>query len=187
MALTTAQLQLLKTAINADGALAAQPLDGDGLGVVRDALNALAVPDFIVWLENVLVENIFDAITWVNYTPTDAADSTVIYSNRLLLIQTKQMNLQNILVGRNTIDARKSTLRAGLRDAVIQLPAGAGGAFVSAGGASAATVLAVCTGKGTRAEKILTLGPQTTGTTTADIRGFAGNLTSNDIDQARHS
>ena len=184
MSLSPQQTATLKADILAK-TTAGQPLEAlfaaqnwDG---IADFYNALASPDFPVWRKDTPVGAIFDAITWANYTPNDAADGTTIYGNRLLIIQTKQMNLQNMLVGRDTIDATKANTRAGLRDAVIALPAGAAGAAVSAGGASGVTVLTACTRKGSVIEKLLTLGPATTGTTTADLMGFEGMISAREI------
>jgi hypothetical protein len=185
---TPAQLALIKAAIAADPVLNPLGVDGDSLNIIRDALNALAVPDFLCWRSAVPVQDIFNAISWDKYTPVDAADlqTTVLHTNRLLLIQTKQMNLQTLLIAQS-LDATRANIRLGLRDAVIALPAGALGVAVSAGGASGATVLAACTEKGTRLEKLLTLGPVITGSTTADIRGFQGFIDSNEVDTARRS
>lgn len=49
MALTPAQQAIVKAYIVADPTLNDQPYDGDGLGYIRDHLNAIASPDFIVW------------------------------------------------------------------------------------------------------------------------------------------
>ncbi len=185
--MTPAQLQTLKTAILADPVLNAFPNNSDGAFGIAALLNALASPDFMVWRTEVPVTDIFDAITWTNYTPVDSADATVIYSNRLLLIQTKQMNLQNMLTGRLTIDASKVNIRAGLRDAVVALPAGVSGASVSAGGASGVTVLTACTRKAKLVEKILNTGNATTGSVTAALLGFEGTVSYQDVDIARNS
>ena len=47
--LTPAQQVTLKAYIVADPTLNDQPYDGDGLGYIRDHLNAIASPNFIVW------------------------------------------------------------------------------------------------------------------------------------------
>ena len=184
MSLTTAQTATLKSDILAKSATG-QPLEAlfaaSNWDAIADFYNALASPNFPVWRTDAPVDDIFNAMTWANYTPVDAADNTVTFSNRALLIQTKQMNLQNMLIGRSTVDATKANVRAGLRDAVIALPAGAGGAAVSAGGASGATVLTACTRSGRVIEKLLTTGSQTTGTTTADVMGYQGTVSGRDV------
>jgi hypothetical protein len=187
--LTNAQAQALKTEIANDAALASQPNNGVGEAAIAEALNALAAPAFPVWRTNVQVQEIFDAINWALYTPVDLVDGTGMHQERLLLIQTKQMNLQNMLMGRFVIDASKANVRAGLRDAVIQIPAGSLGANVSPGGASGANVLNVMTRNATRAEKVLILpgGVVATGAVSASLLGFEGEITSTDVNQARNA
>lgn len=185
MSLTLAQLQAIKADIAANSDLNVFPQNSDGSSAIADLYNIVGNQD--VWRTEAPVAAIYDAITWANYTPADAPDTTAIYTNRLLAIQTKQMNLQNILQGRATVDASKANLRAGLRDAVVAIPAGAGGASVSAGGASGVTVLTACVRKATRIEKLLAPTPATTGTVTANLLGFEGMISYRDIDQARAS
>lgn len=183
--LTPAQLVTLKAAIAADQTLAAQPMSGSGTMAIVEAMNAAASPDFPVWRTECPAAAIFDAITWDKYTPTDAPDGTAVYTNRLLSVQTKQMNLQNMLTGRTSIDMTKANIRAGLRDAVIALPTGASGAATTAGGVSGATVLTACTRLGRRIEKVLTTGSATTGSTTANLMGYEGAVSVDDVQQAR--
>lgn len=187
MALAPAQLQAIKTEIANDVALSSQPASGDGADAIAGALNALAVPAFPVWRTEAPVKDIFDAINWALYTPVDAADGTAAHQERLLIIQTKQLNLQNMTIGREKLDASKANIRAGLRDAVIQVPAGAAGANVSPGGASGATVLTAMTRSATRAEKVLIAagGPLVTGGVSASILGFEGLVTVVDVQAAR--
>jgi hypothetical protein len=142
------------------------------------------------------VNAIVDAINWAQYTPNDSVtdanlslDLTVQRAVvRALYCQTKQMNLQLMLQGRSTLDCSKANVRAGLRDAVIQVPSGSAGASNNPGGASGATVLAVCVRNATEGEKVLATasqGSDTTGTTTARVMGFEGNVTSDDVQAAR--
>lgn len=184
--MTPQQLAALKVEIDADPVLSALPNTADDAFTIAAALNQLAVPDYAVWRTEAPVQAIFDAIDWSKYTPVDAADGTATFTNRLLVVQTKQMNLQNMLIGRDVVDATKANLRAGLRDAVIQLPAGAGGGLVTAGGTSAATVLAACTRRATRGEKVLVAqSGVTTGGTTAAIMGHEGAISYQDVLAAR--
>lgn len=90
---------------------------------------------FVVWKTNAVVKDIEDQIQWANYTPTDVpgADATMAYANRGIHAQTKQINLQILLQGRDTIDATKASIRAGLQDATSKLYTGVGGAQVGAG------------------------------------------------------
>lgn len=60
--LTNAQLQTLKTAINADQALASQPMTSAGAQVISDAMNAPASPVWTVWKTNVSITTVGDSI-----------------------------------------------------------------------------------------------------------------------------
>lgn len=189
--LTTAQLQTLKTAIAADPAMSSQPMTSGGAFAITAMLNAQASPAFKVWRSDAPVDAIIDSVTWASYTPNDkvsAADTDPALSRKigwLLEIQTKQMNLQLMLQGRSTLDCSHATLRAGLRDAVIQVPSGAGGAATSPGGASGATVMGVCVRDATLGEKILAGNQETTGGVSAAVLGYEGSISSDDVQQAR--
>lgn len=185
--LTPAQLAVLKADIAADPVLSLLPKNGDSAFSVAAEYNKLASPAFAVWRSEAPVSAIFDAITWDKYTPTDAPDGTATYTNRILSVQTKQMNLQNMLVGKATIDATKANIRVGLRDAVIALPTGVAGAATTAGGVSGATVLTACQRAATRAEKLFSTGTATTGATVGALMGFEGALSGQDITQAWES
>jgi len=183
--LTTQQLQAIKADIAASADMNTLPANSDGSFEIARLYNLPSTTD--VWRTDAPTKAIFDAINWAAFTPTDAPDATATYTNRILAIQTKQMNLQNMLTGRDAIDASKANIRAGLRDAVIALPSGANGAAVSAGGASGATVLAACVRKATRLEKLLSSGPVTTGTTSANVMGWEGSVSYQEIDAAKAS
>lgn len=181
--MTPSQLATLKADILANADTNTIPMTYAGTEQIRALYNAASTT--VVWRTEAPVKAIYDAIDWSKYTPTDAADGTTIQTNRMLSIQTKQMNLQNMLQGRETIDASKLNIRAGLRDAVIQLPSGASGAMVAAGGASGATVLTACTRKATRFEKLFSTGPVATGAVSANLLVLEGQLSIDDAQAAR--
>jgi len=183
--MTPAQLQALKAAINADPVLSAKPLNSDGAFDIAIAMNTPVAST--VWRTDARVQAINDAINWALYTPVDAADGTATWTNRILAIQTKQMNLQLMLQGRETVDASKTNVRAGLRDAVIAVPAGASGAAVSPGGASGVNVMNACIRPGLRIEILLKTGDATTGGVTAAVMGYEGTITYQDVEAARAS
>jgi hypothetical protein len=192
MALSPAQYTALKNDIAADGTLGQLAHNGDNGFTIAAAYNLPASPAVNVWRSDARVKDIFDSVSWDVYTPKDAvptadALSNAIFQSRLLVIQTKQMNLQNILTGRDVLDCTKANIRAGLRDAVIALPAGVSGAQTSAGGAGGATVLNACVRNATRAEALFVTGTANTGSVTASLMGFEGSLTYNDIIQAWNS
>ena len=95
------------------------------------------------------------------------------------------MNLQLMLQGRESVDASKANVRAGLRDAVVAVPAGPGGAAVAPGGGNGVTVLTACVRDAKRIEDILSTGSATTGTVTAKIMGYEGDISFQDVADAR--
>ena len=131
--MTTAQLATLRADINADGTLSQFPNNADGAYAIAAAYNLLASPLFYVWCSNVAVDQIFNAVTWANLTPTDAPDTTQLWMNRALCCQGKQFNIQTMLTGRTTLLTGLATVRAGLQDALTNIPSGASGAILSAG------------------------------------------------------
>jgi hypothetical protein len=188
MALTLTQKMALKNAIISTPVLNAYPNTMDGAyDMAAQQLNLIAVPLFKVWNTKAPVDDIFDAINWSIYTPVDTPDNSTTYGNRVLNIQTKQMNLQNMLIGKTEVNAAKANMRAGLRDAVILIPAGVNGAMVNPGGVSGTNVLSACTRDARLIEKILTTGPATTGAVTADVMGYEGAISAYDVMDARNS
>lgn len=197
MALSNAQLQALKTAITENPTWSAFPQTTDGYIALAQTLNQIAAPTFPVWRTEVPTTVVMDAIDFSKYTPTGALDDSTLSTQliatqrqaQLLAIQTKQMNLQMMTQGRTTLDASKPNIRGGLRDAVIQLPAGSNGAGVTAAGVSGVNVLNACTRSATEAEKILATasrGSDTTGSVTARVLGFEGFLSGQDVEAARN-
>lgn len=182
MSLTPAQKTLLKADITGPGANAtavAAFVAVNDWSSIANYYNSFGSAD--AWNSQAPVRNIYDGIDWTKYTPNDAPDGTAIFTNRLLAIQTKQMNLQNMLQGRETIDASKALLRAGLRDAVIGLPSGTSGASQAAGGSSGVNLLNACTRKARFVEAVLGAGTSaTTGTVSALVLPFEGELSAFD-------
>lgn len=211
MPLTSAQLTTLKADIAANtntipagqpwtGAFAGVqvknvPNNGDGRFAIAGWYSQIASPSFLVWQTAAKVKDILDAITWANFTPTSAVDDATLTTSliaeqriaQLLAIQTKQMNLQNMVVGRESLDASKANIRAGLRDCVINLPSGASGANVQAAGASGVNVMNVLVRNANNVEKLLVTSSATTGTVTASIMGFEGAITDTDVLNAFNS
>lgn len=192
--LTTAQYASLKADILANSDMNTQPVSSAGAFAIAALYNVASTTD--VWRTDASVSAITDAINWSVFTPVDAmpaADSASgnaaihQYSGRLLAIQTKQINLQSMLQGRTTVDASKANLRAGLRDAVTGLPAGASGAAISAGGAGGVTVLNAMIRKATRYEKLFATTTATTGAVTANLLVLEGAVSVDDIQAARES
>lgn len=182
--LSGAQLQMLKTAIAADGTLSVLPPGPDGNDKIAKAMNLLAVPDFFVWATDVQTQTVYDAITWANLTPADAADGTQTWANRALVCQGKQMNLQLLLQGQATINGAKTNVRAGLQDALTNIPSGVGGALQAANWVAVRTALAR---KAKRAERLFADTTNGTGSTAtlAAVMVCEGSITLDQVDAAR--
>ena len=123
---------------------------------LADWLNAATTK--YIWRTYTPGDDVYDAITWANLTPADAPDGTALWTNRALMCQAKQINLQIMLQGKERIATAKATTRAGLSDALLNVPSGASGATQSAGWA---TVKSVISRIGTRAEIALATGAGT--------------------------
>ncbi len=180
--LTTAQLALVKAAIEADAELNALPNNTDSAFEIALRFNQPSNPAWYVWKSNANVDEIFDAITWASLTPADTADGSATYTNRALICQTKQMNLQLLLQGRQSLNATKLKIRQALTDALQNVPAGAGGAPLDAGWTSVKQALYR---QATRVEQILSTGTGTTGVPAAP--GYEGQLSYQDAFTARNS
>jgi hypothetical protein len=192
MPLTTAQLAALRADIAADPVLSLLPVEGDGSYIIADAYNLPAVPEARVWDVAVPVRAIMDTFNWAAFTPTDTVPESNVdqaslqrFLSRMLVIQTKQMNLQLMLQGRDTVDASLANFRAGLRDALVSIPSGVNGAAVNGAGGSATNALNACTRPATRAERLFATSQQTTGSVTAWVMGNVGPISYADVAQAR--
>lgn len=135
MILTTAQLATLKADVLADGTLSQiDRTHDDGLALIAAAYNVVD-NTFNVYATAINVQDIFNQISWANLTPNDLPDGTQLWANRSLACQGKQFNLQLLLQGQQaTINGAKASVRAGLQDALTNVPSSsAAGSTVSAG------------------------------------------------------
>lgn len=154
---TPAQITTIRAAIFADPVMApAAPL-GNGPDVIAALFNTVE-PAYFAWRTSTSSNDVNDAIVWANLTPTDAADVTTIYTNRALVCQAKQINLRILIQGRDTVNSAKSSIRAGLQDALSLIPSGVAGATVSGGWPAVKTAM---TRNATRLEKLLASGTGT--------------------------
>lgn len=200
MALTSAQKSNLKTAIAANTNVAGGsstyastpinqiPNNSDGNQAIADWYNGFPTPDFFVWNSVVPVSTIYDNVVWANLTPADTPDGTQTWANRSLACQGKQFNLQTILIGaQGVVNATKTNIRAGLQDALTNVPSGASGATQAAGWTNVRDK--ALSRKATNAEKLLadtTNGNGASGQTSA-FPAFDGPLSASDVDAARNS
>ena len=132
------QLLALKTAILADAALADLVAQG-ATGAIAEYLRTPST--FVVWRTSTQTQDIYDAITWANFTPQDTPDATALYTNRALACQGKQFNLQTLLQGRESVNSAKANIRAGLQDALTAIPSGAAGAGKNGGWSAVQTAM----------------------------------------------
>lgn len=174
--MTPVQLATLKAIVQAEPTLQNAILTGQD-SAIADWLNADASPAYNVWRSVTPASDILDSITWANLTPADTPDSTATFTNRALACQAKQLNLQIILQGRDSIATGKTSVRGGLSDALQNVPAGAAGALVDAGWAGAGKVKSTITRTATRAEKALAIGNGTTAT--PSVMTFEGQVSVN--------
>ena len=152
---TPAQCLTLKNLALADPTAAALIAAGNDMGLA-DWFNQPTTT--YIWRTSVPTDEVFDAISWANLTPLDVLDGSATYTNRALLCQAKQINLQILLQGRERVAGAKATVRAGLSDALLNVPSGVSGATQSAGWAAVKTVLSRLA---TRAEAALASGSGT--------------------------
>jgi hypothetical protein len=132
--LTPAQLATLKAAILAETdaafVIARNKRDDSAMEAFYAADTS---PAWNAWRPSTAAADVFDAVVWANLTPADAPDGTALFTNRALLCQAKQINLQILLQGQQQIATGKLNVRQGLSDALQNVPAGAAGANVDAG------------------------------------------------------
>lgn len=177
--LNQTQLNTLKAAIQAETDTDFVEYRANGQTTkILEFYNAEANPAFQVWKVTTSTSDIYDAINWANFTPTDAPDGTATWTNRSLACQGKQFNLQTLLSGRELINTGKSNIRAGLQDALQNIPSGVGGANAAGGWTN---VKSVIQRPATRFEKLFATGAGTTASpaTLADLK-----LTEQDITAA---
>lgn len=176
------------------------PKNGDGAAQVAWWYNQEAAGPWVVW-RDLPMADVLNLITFANMTPVDGVPAvTALGSNpsvaqnatydnqmaglhgwnaRANLCQSKQFNLQNLTLGRDTAPMKRSVYRAGLQDCLTNIPSGAAGAPL------AANWVGVRDGakfNATNAEKLFATG---TGTTAAPADlSFEGSLSDSDVRQA---
>lgn len=180
MALTQAQLVTLKADIAADPVLNAKPMSNAGADEIVAVYNAASSPDYYVWKPATSVEDIFNTVDWAKMTPGGTAGSDTAWTNRALACQGKQFNLQTMLTGRTVVNSDKANIRAGIQDALTNLPSKADGTTQAAGWNA---VEAIMKRLATRAEKLFATGTGTLGTPA--LMAFSGSITQDDVTTAR--
>lgn len=129
--------------------------DSGGLQVY---LNSPASPAYSVYARQTRADDINDAILWSKMTSSDTPTALVSYTNAVLLCQSKQINLQILLQGKEVINTGKVNIRGAFQDALTNVPSGALNAPQGAGWSAVKTVM---TRTATIAEKMLATGAGT--------------------------
>jgi hypothetical protein len=169
MTLTLAQLQVLKAAILADGALAAQPLTSDGAFAIAAVLNLPASPAFWVWRTSVSKGEL------VQSTSVDGTTFTWVGNGFI----TRSVGEQTAWAELFSDGACNPSL-ASVRQAFLDIFSGSGNA------AANRTHLATVGRRiATRAEKLLATG--TGSTASPAVMGAEGALSYQDVESARNS
>jgi hypothetical protein len=160
--LTTAQLQAIKAAINADPALSAQPNTNAGNSIIAGTLNAPAVPAFVVWRSSVTTDEVGNA---VNYVAVEAMTD----ANRGRITAFYTMNPASFSPARSDIRTYWANTFSG--------------ALGGQGQATRDALEALWRRNATAVEKILATG---TGTTVSPATlGYEGTITPDEIERAR--
>jgi hypothetical protein len=166
--MTPSQITTLRAAVFADAPAAALLAAGNLPGLLSWCNGASS---FVVWRSTTPAADIMDAITWASMTPTDTPDGGPAALQREYRCQGKQLNLQIMLQGRELVPTGRANVRAGLSDALLNVPAGAGGAMLDAGWLGAGKVKAAISRSASNAEKVFA-----SGTGTASAPGLLGEL-----------
>ncbi len=197
------QIALILQHIAETPVLNAQPLNSDGAFVIAKELNKLAEPEFWVWNSQTPVADVYNAITWESFTPnwspgTASPETQITMLAKVvwaLLVTIQQINLQNIFLRFNTIDATLPNIRKGISDSLSKLPSGAQANPTSAPGnqnAGSVPALNAMRRRGSVLEKILTTTqPVGNAGVTAYVPGFdilkAGVITTEHIVEIRNA
>jgi hypothetical protein len=169
MTLTLAQLQVLKAAILADPAFAAQPQNSDGAFAIALAMNLSAVPDFWVWRTAVGKGEL------VQSTSVDGTTFTWV-GNGFITRSVGEQTAWQELFG----DGACNPSLASVRQAFLDIFSGSGNAA-----ANRTHLAAMGRRVATRAEQLFAVG--TGSTASPALMGAEGALTYQDVAQARNS
>lgn len=181
MIFTPDQVNAIKVAISSDPTMSTAPAGSDGSDAIARLFNVVD-PAFFVYRPTVSAAAVKNAIDWNNLTVADPPDSTVFYTNRVLVCQSRQMNLDIQLVGQEIVECGYANIRRAFQDALVNVPAGAGNTILQAGWSA---VKVVFTRNATRIEKLLATG---TGTAASPANlAYIGPIDYQTIDEIRNT
>lgn len=189
MALTNAEALVLKASILAqtDPAFLGYIAEGNP-GMMAEYYNSAS--SFVVWDDHANVDNIFGAVNWKRFTVADsvpasnAASEVDIFKARVLQAQSQHMSLIALLRSGLVpwLNAAPAGINTGIKDALQNLPTGAGNTILDAGWVA---VRASISRPASRFEALFSTG---TGTEAApgNCARF-GNILAIDIQQAQNA
>lgn len=170
--LNDSQIVTLRAAIFASGTAAPILAAGDLNGLLA-WLNGPSA--FTVWRSVTSASDVMDAITWASMTPADVPTGDPAALQREYRCQGKQLNLQIMLQGRESLPTGRTNIRSGLTDALLNVPAGVDGALLDAGWLGAGKVKAAISRFATNAERVFSTGTGTAGTP-GSLGAFEGDV-----------
>ena len=156
MALTTAQLIVLRDNIAADPAFASVPHNSDGAFLVAAAYNSQAVPDFTVWKSSVSTAECKQAMVWTEFIGRSSGEQAA----------------WTFMLSNGTINPADANVRQGIQD----IFSGPGCAT------SRANLVVIAKRLATRAEKLFATG--TGSSASPGTMAFEGQLSYQDIQNA---
>lgn len=136
--MTPAQLSTLKTAIIAHPVAGPMRAAGDTVSLLAWCNGDSAT---VVWRSLTSADAIGNAVIWAAMTPAMPPDGTALWTNRALYAQAKQISLQTLLQGRQTVATGVAGIRNGLEDCLTQLPTSLDGSNRAAGWSSVRLVM----------------------------------------------
>lgn len=179
--LTPQQSATLKTNIEADPVLSLLTAGSDSADIIANAYKILPSVDFFVFRTDVRKNEIQNCIIYDNMTPMQAIPTSTqlaidIWTAKCLLAQSKQFNLQNLLLGVETFNFSLPNIRKGFQDALTALPTKSDGTNQNAGWTTLQTIIYR---KANRLEKLLATGNGTT--ELPATMGYEGVLSYQDV------
>lgn len=183
--LTAGQKVIVKAYVEADQVLNALPHNGDSADQIRIALITVASPAFYVYRTDMPKQEVQNAIVYSAMTPAqtipsnNTAEALQIWIAKNLLSQGKQFNLQNLLLGGETVNFALANVRSGFQDALTSLPTKSDGTNQQAGWTALQLLISR---PATIIEKMLATG--TGSQAVPATMGFEGFVSTDDIQSA---
>ena len=180
--LTAPQQLIVKTYVEADQVLNLLPHNIDNAGTIADTLRQVASPSWYVYRTDMPKSEVQNAVLYANMTPAQAipanntSEALQIWIAKNLLAQGKQFNLQNLLLGGDTMNFALPNIRSGFQDALTFLPTKNDGSDQQAGWPALQLIISR---PATIVEKILSTG--TGSQASPATMSYEGSVSADDI------